>query len=149
MLQLSVVLGLCVAGCMTSALFLHARADQPGQSRSRLPWILILHPAVLFTGFFAYQEADRVYGSGLAGLSAWGALWPLAVEIASRARPYRVTRLLRLYMQYRQLLPFGAEYKKYRRKARPLLCTQRVLIGLAIPTIFAGLYITDWISNGI
>ncbi|MFP3463513.1 hypothetical protein R5O87_21965 [Arthrobacter globiformis] len=149
MLQLSVALGLCVAGCMMSALLLHARADQPGQSRSRLPWVVILHPAVLFIGFFAYQEADRVYGSGLAGLAAWGVLWPLAVEIASRGRPYRVTRLLRLYLQNQHILPFGAEYKKYRRKARPLLCTQRVLMGVAAPISFAGLYITDWISNGI
>jgi hypothetical protein len=148
MLRLSVVLGLCLAGCMTSALLLHARADQPEPSRSRLPWILILHPAVLFAGFLAYQEADRMHGSGLAGLAAWGVLWPVAVEIASRARPYRVTRLLRLYMENHRLLPFGAEYKKYCRKVRPLRCTQWVLIGLAIPTIFAGLYITGWISKG-
>lgn len=148
MLQLSVVLGLCLAGCVTSGLLLHGRADQPKPSRARLPWILVLHPAVLFIGFFAYQEADRMHGSGLAGLAAWGLLWPLAVEIASRVRPHRVTRLLRLYMQHHQMLPFGAEYRKYRRKARPLRCTERVLIGLAIPTIFAGLYVTSWISKG-
>lgn len=113
-----------------------------------MPWILVLHPVVLFTGFFAYQEADRVHGSGLAGLAAWGVLWPLVVEFASQARPHRVTRLLRLYREHHLMLPFGAEYRKYRRKVRPLRCTELTLICLVIPTIFAGVYITGWISKG-
>lgn len=71
--------------------------------------------------------------------SLGGLLWPAIVEVASKGHPYRVARLLYLYLDFQFLvLPFGEEYRAYRRKLRPLRATHRKLLILLFTLLICG-----------
>ena len=146
-MHLSTYLGLAIAFVAVSGLLLHARSERPEVSSGNsqhipplkgTPWVLALHPIVLFLGFWAYQGGQEFVSSGPAGLAAWGVLWPLAAEAASSGRPYRIARLLRHYLDYESVLPFTAEHRKYRRKMRPLRLIEWKLFALVLPVILVG-----------
>lgn len=135
---------------------IHARSERPGISsgtfpRSRLwegmAWVLVFDPVVIFIGFCSYVGGQELVQSGLVGVTAWGVLWPLAVEAASCGHPYRMARLLRLYSEYRLTLPFTAEHQVYRRKMGPLRPTEWKLLALVLPVILAGVILTSLFSG--
>lgn len=149
-------LGLAMALVAVVGLLLHARSERPGFSSGNsqrlrplkgTPWVLVLHPIVLFAGFYAYQGGQELVSSGPAGLAAWGVLWPVAAETASSGRPYRIARLLRHYLDYQWVLPFTAEYKRYSRKMRPLRPSERKLVALVLPVILVGAALTNFFSG--
>lgn len=149
-MQESACLGLVVAFGAVVGLLIHARSERPEITRAGskrihplkgTPWVLVLHPMVLFIGFIAYQDGEELVSSGPAGLAVWGLLWPLVVEVASCGRPYRVARLLRHYLVYEPVLPFTAEYKQYRRQTRPLRATQRKFIALVMTVVVVGAFL--------
>jgi len=107
----------------------------------------VFDPVVLAIGFCSYMGGQDLVQSGLAGVAAWGVLWPLAVEAASGGHPYRIVRLLRLYSEYRLTLPFAAEPQVYRRQMRPLRPTQWKLLALVLPTILAGVALASLFSG--
>jgi hypothetical protein len=107
-----------------------------------VPGVLAFHPVVLFLGFCAYLGGEDFVGSGIAGLVAWGVLWPIAAEAASCGHPNRVARLLGLYAEYHLALPFTAEHKNYRRRVRHLRATEWKLYALVLPVLVVGVVLT-------
>ena len=149
-------LGLVLAFVAVAGVLAHARSERPGVLRAKdgpsrvlrnVPWVLVFHPVLLFFGFCAYVGGEDFVGSGSAGVAAWGLLWPLAAEAASCGRPYRVARLLGLYLEYQYALPFTAEHGNYRRKMRYLRPTQWKLFALVLPVTVVGMALTAIFSG--
>lgn len=154
---LSTFLGVALALVAVCLMLARSRAERPAVTRAvgqpngfeGVSWVLIIHPAVLFFGFCAYIGSLGMNGTGLPGVAAWGALWPLAIEISSMGHPYRVARLLRAYLDNWHVLPWGQDHGRYRRLMKPLRPTEVKLFMLVIPIAAAGVLLAALFATPI
>lgn len=150
-MHLSTAIGTILACLVVSVMLVRGRAESPVITRSTerpnalagVPWILIVHPVILFFGVVAYFGSWDMSGSGIAGSAAWGILWPVAVELSSDGHPYRVVRLLRAYLKNQFVFPLTKEHRAYRRKMKPLRPTEVKLFLLIIPVTAAGILLSS------
>ena len=144
------VVGVVLAFIAICLVLAGSRAETPAITRAAgrphplkgVPWVLILHPAIIFFGVCAYRGSMHMHGTGVPGLAAWGVLWPLAVEIASMGHPYRVTRLLRAYIDHTYFHLSYRDPQLFKRTMTPLLATERKLFLLIVPVVAAGIMLT-------